>query len=172
MAIQHLRLAPTVREKGRDKPFLTVNIDRAIVMTQYDLRGFLHPLGFRIRHQHAKYLYATIFNFAVFAADAGHDGKNTDEKFTDYHVSSFRDYLAMCKRLAECCDCSEKEAIQLIVCEFIRQHKDMSAKVEAGKMEKTPWLKPLTKRNRMGKAIIALATAFDVDLKNGCVQEN
>jgi hypothetical protein len=171
-ALKHLRLAPTVAEKDKGKPFLTANIDRAIVMTQYDLRGFSHPLGFRIHHQHPKYLDATIGNFVSFAADAGHDGKKTDEKFVGYFDSSFKDYLAMCKRLVECCDGSEKEAIQLIVGKFIHQHKDMTAKVKVGKMEKTGYLRPMHKNNRMGKAIIALATAFDVDLKTGRVRKD
>ena len=165
MAVRHIRLAPTIAEKDADKPFLTANIDRAVVMTQYDLRGFAHPMGFRLHHKHPKYLDAAIANLTAFAADAGHNGKRTDAKFVGYHDSSFKDYLAMCKRLAACCDGSEKEAIQLIIREFVRQHKDMAAKITAGKIQDPGYLKPLTKKNRMGKAIIALAQAFDVKLK-------
>ncbi len=171
-AVKHLRLAPTVAEKDKGKPFLTAHIDRAIVMTQYDLRGFSHPLGMRLHHKHPKYLDAAIANFISFAADAGHDGTKTDPKFVGYFDSSFKDYLAMCKRLAACCDGSEKEAIQLIVGEFIRQHKDMGAKIASGKIDdKNGYLKPLVKTNRMGKAVIALATAFDVEVKTGRVRK-
>jgi len=33
-------------------PFLLSNIDRAIIATQFDLRGYLHPLGFRHISKH------------------------------------------------------------------------------------------------------------------------
>lgn len=162
-AVKHMQV-DSVAEKDKGKPYLTANIDRAIVMTQYDLRGFAHPLGLRIQHKHPKYLDATIGNFMSFASHAG-ERERTDPKHVDYFDSPFKDYLAMCRRLAECCDESEKEAIQLVIGEFIRQHADMTAEVASGKIDdRGGYLKPLTKHNRMGKAVIALAMAFDVKL--------
>lgn len=162
MAVRKIRLAPTVEEKDAGKSYLTANIDRAIVMTQYDLRGFAHPMGFRLHHKHPKYLDAAIANLTAFAANVSHGA--TDTSYVGYFDSSFKDYLAMCKRFAACCDGSEKEAIQLIVREFVRQHKDMAAKIAAGKIQDPGYLKPIMKKNRMGNAIIALAQAFDVKL--------
>lgn len=159
-AVRHPR---TVEEKDVGKPYLTANIDRAIVMTQYDLRGFAHPLGLRIEEPVPKFLDATIGNFISFAAHANREV--TDPDFVDYFRSSFDDYLAMCKRFAACCDSSEREATQLIIREFARQHREMAVKIAAGELEDSSgYLKPLKRDNRMGKAVLSLAEAFEVNL--------
>lgn len=146
--------------------FLTANIDRAIVMTQYDLRGFAHPLGFRIDHKSsAKSLDATTDNFMAFAAGCGKGRTPTDEHYSEYFESSFEDYLAMCQRLVKDCDGSEKEAIQLIVREILKQSEEMKAEVAVGKREASAYLLPLEKSNRWGKAVLALAEAFEVKLE-------
>lgn len=64
--------------------FLRANIDRAIVMTQYDLRGFANPLGFRTKKGSAKSLDALTGNFMAFAAGCGREKEPTDEAFADY----------------------------------------------------------------------------------------
>lgn len=157
------RRSRDVEEKDAGKPYLTANIDRAIVMTQYDLRGFSHPMGLRIEEPVPKFLDATIGNFISFAANAGRE--KTDPDFVDYFRSSFDAYLAMCKRFVACCDGSEREATQLIIREFARQHKEMAAKIAAGELEDSNgYLKPLKRDNRMGKAVLALAEAFEVNL--------
>lgn len=146
--------------------FLTANIDRAIVMTQYDLRGFANAFGFREEPlASAKSLDATTANFVAFAAGLGQRARPTDERFADYFKSSYRRYLAMCKRLAKDCDSSEKEAIRLIIRDIVNQNAKMRAEVAAGKREPSPYLLPLSKRNRWGKAVLALAAAFKVKLK-------
>ncbi|MFA4954328.1 MAG: hypothetical protein WC641_03385 [Patescibacteria group bacterium] len=146
--------------------FLTANIDRAIVMTQYDLRGFAHPLGFREHPKSAKGLDAITCNLVAMAAGLGHGNRTpTDEAYADYFESSFEDYLAMCKRLVVHCDGSEKEAIALIVQEIVKQSDEMKAEVAAGKKEASAYLMPLKKNNRWGKAVLALARAFEVKLK-------
>ena len=152
-----------VEEKDAGKPYLTANIDRAIVMTQYDLRGFAHPLGVRIEKHVPKFFDATINNFICFAAHVGK--KKTDPEFVSYFDSSFDEYLAMCNRFAGCCDSSEREATQFIIREFVLQHKEMTAKIAAGELDnRNGYLQPLNRDNRMGKAIIALAEAFEVNL--------
>jgi hypothetical protein len=82
-----------------------------------------------------------------------------------YWKSSFEDYLAMCKRLASECDLSQKEAIQLIVHEIVKQNKEMRAKVAAGTMKPSAYLQPLEKDNDWGKVVLALAEAFEVKLE-------
>lgn len=149
--------------------FLTANIDRAIVMTQYDLRGFVHPLGFRERHMlSCKSLDATTANFMAFAANSSGRGdcRPTDENYVKYFDSSYEDYLAMCRRLADDCDLSQKETIQLIILEIVRQNKVMRAEVVAGRRKDSPYLNPLEKSNRWGKAVLALAEAFEVKLES------
>lgn len=152
-------------------PFLRANIDRAIVMTQYDLRGFWHPLGFREEHASSpKSLSATTANLVAFAAGIGNHKPDepscepTDE-YAEYASSTFEDYLAMCMRLASECDCSQKEAIQLIVLEIVAQSNEMKAKVAASDMEPSDYLKPLDKENYWGRAVLALAEAFEVELE-------
>jgi len=147
--------------------FFASNIDRAIVMTQYDLRGFDHPLGFRMRYKSsAKSLDAITGNFMIFAAGYGKDEYPTDENFADYFESSYQDYLAMCQRLAKDCDGSEKEAIQLIVQEIIKQSEEMKAEATAGKRSDSDYLKPLEKSNHWGKTVLALIEAFEVKLES------
>lgn len=81
--------------------FLTPNIDRAIVMTQYDLRGFVHPFGLREEERHSKSLAATTCNFVAFAAGMGKPEKTppAHEPYASYFDSSFEDYLAMVNQL-------------------------------------------------------------------------
>jgi hypothetical protein len=146
--------------------FLTANIDRAIVMTQYDLRGFLHPLGMRMEYKASpKSLSATTTNLVAFAAGRGHgDRKATVKNYVGFDDSSFKEYLAMCKKLAGDCDCSQKEAIQLIVKEIIQQSEQMKSEVALGERKTSAYLEPLRKNNYWGKAVLALVEAFEVKL--------
>ncbi len=153
--------------------FLTANIDRAIVMTQYDLRGFAHPLGFREKPKSsAKSLWCITGNLLAFAADAGH-GAPTDPNFICYFddVFEFEAYLAMCQRLAEHCDESEKEAIQLIIQDIVKQTLEMKLEVTKGTRKPSKYLASLDKNSRWGRAILALAEAFHVDLQEMIAQD-
>jgi len=132
-------------------------------MTQYDLRGFSHPFGIRMKPLSPKSLDATTGNFCSFAAGLGKkDAQPTTETYVNYFESSFQEYLTMCQELASDCDGSEKEAIQLIIHEIVRQSNLMKQQVANSERESTNYLKPLTKENRWGKAILALAEAFEV----------
>jgi hypothetical protein len=71
----------------------------------------------------------------------------------------------MCQRLFEDCDISEREAVQLIVREIVKQNEEMRAEVAAGKRANSPYLKSLDKDNRWGRAVLALAEAFEVNLE-------
>lgn len=151
--------------------FLTTNIDRAIVMTQYNLRGFAHPLGFREDHKSsAKNLDATTCNFMAFAAGCGRNRTPTDEHYASYFESSYEDYLAMCQRLAKDCDLSQREAVQLIIQEIVKQSEEMKVEVAAGKRKSSAYLKPLEKSNHWGKAVLALMEAFKVPLMEQVAQ--
>ncbi len=146
--------------------FDRANIDRAIVMTQYDLRGFLSPLGFRYKEHTPKTLDATTCNLVAFAIGLGKDDKTqlTENDYVDYFTSTYDEYLAMCKRLVEVCDCSQKEAIQLIIQDIVRRSNQMKVEVADGDMEPSPYLLPLSKDNRWGRAICVLAEVFEVDI--------
>jgi len=150
---------------SKKRDFLTANIDRAIVMTQHDLRGFHGPLGRMKYMESAKCLDATTGNFMACAAGCGNDSNPTDKNHANYMESSFEEYLAMCIRLANDCDDSQKEAIQLIVQKIVEQSNEMKAEVTAGSREVSSYLVPLEKGFRWGKAVLALAKAFEVKLE-------
>ena len=148
-------------------PYLRSNIDRAIIITQFDLRGFWHPLGFREkRGESAKSFSVIPGNMISFAAGFGHekveDNKATDSSYINTLKGSFQQILQMCKKLASDCDLSQKEAIQFIVVDIIRQSKKMKAKVLRNKAKPSPYLKALKKNNWWGRTVLALIEAFEV----------
>lgn len=148
--------------------FLRANIDRAIVVTQYDLRGFSHPLYGRLeKGLRPKDLEAITANLVAAAAGFGQGdySQSTDENYANSFESLYEDYLAMCQRLAKDCDLSQKEAIQLIVQEIVKQSEEMKAEVATGNRTPSAYLKPLEKSNRWGKVVLALAEAFEVKLE-------
>ena len=154
-------------------PFLTASIDRAIVMTQYDLRGFAHPLGFRMDGPpNAKNLDAITGNFASFASLArssadqrqGESPEFIDE-YVSYFDSSFEEYLEMCKQLVSDCDGSAKEAIQFLIKQIVSRQRELVAEKESSGEDSGAYLKPLEKDNRWGKAVLALVEVFEVSLE-------
>lgn len=150
--------------------FFTANIDRAIVMTQYNIYGYAHSLRLFFQDntfyvaKSPKNLDETTGNFMAFAAGFNMGRMPTDEHYVDYFKSSYDDYLAMCKRLHKDCDGSEEAAIQFIILNIIKQSEEMKSEVAAGKMEASTFLKPLEKSNHWGKAVLALAEAFELKL--------
>lgn len=148
-------------------PFLRHNIDRAIVMTQYDLRGFAHPLGVRLsRLASPKSFDTTTGNFVAFAAKSSSDKGPTDESYVHYlSDSTYEQVLTMCKKLASDCECSsQKEAIQLIIKEFVKQNEEFWGLIGSGKRSTSKYLFKLDKTNRWGRLVLALAEAFEVDV--------
>jgi len=153
--------------RGTKMPFLMANIDRAIVMTQYDLRGFAHPLGFRSKPGGSPKGFSAIpGNFVSFAAGFGKAGRPpTVDTYVSALDGSFDEYLAMCRELASDCELSQKEAIQLIVRDIVRQSEEYKAKVARGEAQPSSYLQPLEKDNSWGKTVLALAEAFEVSLE-------
>ncbi|OGN16781.1 MAG: hypothetical protein A3C88_00230 [Candidatus Yanofskybacteria bacterium RIFCSPHIGHO2_02_FULL_50_12] len=139
--------------------FLWASIDRAIVMTQYDLRGFAHPLGFR----YEKFASAKCFsyipgNFIGFAAGYA---KTPQQPTIEYSMNMpFEEQLEVCKKLRVSCECrSQVEAIQLIVKEILEQHKQYQILHPADS-----YVKLLQPDNYWGKPVLALAQAFEVEV--------
>lgn len=137
--------------------FSTENIDRAIVLTQHDLRAFVY-FGLRIYQKSAKTLDALTCNFMAFAAGYRNDKKPSNpEDYVGYFKSSFGNYLAMCEKLYESCDEPQKEAIQIIIRDIIKQNEEL-------KVEGSNCLL-LEESNSWGKAVLCLAEVFEVDIK-------
>lgn len=150
-------------------PLSIENIDRAIVMTQYDLRGFAHPLGFREEKMNPKSLDAITANFVGSVFGISKD-ESTDKSYVDYFTGSFEEKLAMCRHFAEGCGCSsQKEATQLIIQEIVRQSEQMKAEVVSGDRKESAYLKSLSKDNCWGGLILALAEVFEVPLEEEVV---
>ncbi len=148
-------------------PFLKANIDRAIVITQFDLRGFWHPLGFRTPEVSPKSLGAITWNLTAFAAHNGDDtSKPTDESFVESMSSPYVRYLIMCKRFAEDCDLSQKEAIQLIIQDILKTHAKLTAETQAGVRNHSAYLEELDSSTIWGRNTLALMEAFEVQDAN------
>lgn len=157
------RYAGYANWEGTSAPYKIANIDRAIVRTLYDLRGFDHPLG-RVPMS-PKLLDATVNNF-LFYASRGEDSKCTDAYYVPYDENRpYDECLSMCYRLAACCDDAARESIQFIVQDVVRQHGILIAEIAAGTRPQTKYLDRLTPDHRMGKVLIALATACQFELQ-------
>lgn len=144
-------------------PFETANIDRAIIMTQYDLRGFLSPLGIRFKKMSSeKSFWSTIINFMAFTIGLGHQ-KPTDT-YANPSICTFKEYLEMCEKLKSVCNESQKEAIQLLLQEILEQSKEMKEEVVAKKRKISPYLQPFQKKFDSSKALIALGQTFEVPI--------
>ena len=146
-------------------PFETTNIDRAIVMTQFNLRGFWDPCGFRhLGKPSPKMLDAITSNLLAFAAGYG-EGRTPTHELPRFMEGSHDEYLRMCVVLASTCEASQREAIQLIIQEIFKQSEELKADVAFGKREPSPYLRPLEKSNPWGRVILALCEAFGVQLE-------
>ena len=149
-------------------PFLRANIDCAIVVTQYDLRGFFHPLGFRLErgesHKNFSYIPGNLVCFAAGLLGESECGP-TDDSYVSPDECSFEECLTMCKQLFSDCNPYEREAIQLIAQDIVAQSEERKAKVASGKDEPSSYLFPLKKDNYWGKIVLALTEAFEVHLK-------
>ena len=145
--------------ENSNKKFKGPAVDRAIIMTQYDLRGFAHPLGLRMKYMKSeKSFHATVFNFFSFMYCP-------EPSDFDCWESSYEEYLLQCQEILASCDESRKEAIQLIIKEIIKQHKKFALQIQQGKRSQTAYLKPLSKENSQGRAILSLAEVFGVKVK-------
>ncbi len=145
-------------------PFFRPNIDRAIVMTQFDLRGFWHPLGIRSDGVNPKNLAAITWNLAAGATRDSNESYIPDDGTVVRSMDApFEDFLDMCQRLAEACDMSQKEAIQLIIQDILATHAKLTAEVNAGTRKASQYLEELDRTTQWGRNILALMEAFQVE---------
>jgi hypothetical protein len=141
--------------------FQKCSIYMAIVATQYDLRGFWHPAGFRQKkNESSKSFHATTLNLVAFMSKAA-----CNEKLPSPFKCTHSEYLSLCQKIATNCNLCQKEAVQLIIRDFVSQNKEMRNEVDRGEREESPYLLPLSKKNDWGKVVLALGEAFEVDLK-------
>lgn len=159
----HPRGESSKRKGTLCKMYLQANIDRAIVVTLCDLHGCSIGGLLQRSENSPKGLNATICNFMSYVG-MGESRKPTNDSYVGSNDSSFDDYLAMCKRAAQDVDFYQKAAIQMIVKDMLRRVDELNVQISAGKIEPTAYLKPIEKSNYLGKILIALAEAFEVEL--------
>ena len=150
-------------------PIRREKIDRAIVMTQSDLRGFWHPLGFRVgRAKSSKSHHALTCNLMAFVL-LDDDGNVLDGCYVDRRDASYEDYLAMCQEVCRRCTPDQKEAIQLIILDIFTMGEEIKVGMVSGDIQTLGYLgpidQPLDKSSVQGRAVFALAEAFGVDLE-------
>jgi hypothetical protein len=132
----------------------------------YDLEGFWSPLGYREEKGGSnKSFEAIASNFVYFALGYERDKEIPPEDVRpDRLGSTYEEFLGLCKEFAEKCDRFQKDLAQRIVKEILKQDKERKEKLGD---QKTPYVKPLSVDNWWGKVVIALATAFEVELPKG-----
>jgi len=107
-------------------PFKSENINSAIIATQYDLRGFFHPLGFRMKKGEcgAKLFSVIPGNLVAFAIFGSEPRNATDDSYVP-RDAPYEEYLNMCLRFAEDCNPAQKEAVQIILEEIKTQAEEV-----------------------------------------------
>ena len=138
------------------------DIDRGIVMTQTDLRGFYHPLGFRTKRKVAKYVWYATINLPAFMAGVSVKDHEVDPTFVSADSdATYEQHVAMAKAMAEACDASQAEAIELILRNITRKMSVYRKQLAAGKLDGPPaYVHELTKDNIWGTTILALREGF------------
>lgn len=146
--------------------FVKSNIDRAIVLTLFDLNGFQWPTGFRApRSKDYKGFSFIPANLVAFSDGYFSTGERqaSDPSHPNLFKSRFADYLETCRRLARACDKAQREAVRNIIKEILERHEKRSRlPVDSIDPSSRAYIFPLRKGNYWGKALIALATAFRV----------
>ena len=109
-------------------PFKSENINSAIIATQYDLRGFYHPLGFRLKKGECgcklfSYIPMNLVGFAI----KSNPHCPTDDSYVDSDAP-FEQYLNMCQRFASDCNPAQKEAVQIILGDIMSQLEGVKQK--------------------------------------------
>ena len=144
--------------------YLTKNIDRAIVMTQADLRGFFHPLGIRLKPNSAKDVFYATINLPGFMSGSS---KDEEEERDETYVSAldndatYEQHVAMAKAMADACDLSQAEAIDLILQRIAREMSRFRKQHEAGEYEgNANYIGKLDKETTWGRTFLAMREGF------------
>ena len=151
--------------------FLSENINSAILGSQYDMRGYVHALGFRMDNIGSKGLSYLPINLITFSAGCGKKGENDDEIpctiapeimfYYDEKNLTYEKVLNLCKKLFTECNYIQKEAIQLLLKDVLNKTEELKAEAEL-KNEKDAYIRPLDKNTNWGKIMLGLMEAFDV----------
>ena len=148
--------------------YLKENIDAAIVCTQFDLRGFWHPLGFRcklpLEGKDLSYIPVNLIGFAV-----GFGKKENNVATDESYCSPFDEKTTkesvdkMCKKFAQDCDLFRREAIQLIIKDILKAFHECRDRIAKGEEETKYIPEVLDNNTNWGMLMVSLVEAFEVD---------
>ncbi len=151
--------------------FLSENINDAILLSQYDMRGYVHPLGFRMNGIEAKGLSYLPVNLIQFSAgwgkkdDSGNKLEPTIAPDLLFYYNeenlTYEKILALCQKFVSECNRYQKEAIQFLLKDVLNKTAELKAEAES-KNERTAYIRPLDQSNNWGKIMLGLMEAFDV----------
>jgi hypothetical protein len=117
-------------------------------------------------NERSKDLEATLPNVLDYSMGFGEDDcTNKPEESANYFTSSYDEYLACWHLLAQACNLSHKYVIMLIWRKVVLMNQKMHTEVAAGTRERHPTLQVLDKSTRWGRAVYAVAEAFEFDLQ-------
>ena len=138
------------------------DIDRGIVMTQADLRGFYHPLGVRIKPTVPKFVFYATVNLPAFMAGVSNDDYEVDPTFVSADSdATYEQHVTMVKTMAEACDASQTEAIELILRSITRKMSTYRKQRDTGEYDGPDrYVHELTKDNIWGITVLAMREGF------------
>jgi len=138
------------------------DIDRAIVMTQADLRGFYHPMGLRVIPTAAKFVFYTTINLPAFMAGISDENHETDETYVSADSkATYEQHVIMAKAMAEACNVTQVEAIDLILRSIVRKMNTYRKEREAGILTSSEgYIYTRDKTNIWGITVLSMREGF------------
>ena len=151
--------------------FLNENINSSILSAQYDLRGFVHALGFRMKGINPKLLSYVPVNLISFSVGCGKEDEDgikipptiNREILFYYHDENltYEKVLYLCKKFALECNRIQEEAIAFLLKDILEK-TDILKKETESKGEVNNYLRPLDKESNWGMIMLGLMEAFGV----------
>ena len=151
--------------------FLSENINNAILLSQYDMRGYVHPLGCRMNGIEAESLSYLPVNLILFSAGCGKKDNSGNELeptiapdllfYCDEDSLTYEKIFILCQKFALECNNFQKEAIQFLLKDVLNKTEELKT-IAKSKNERIADIRPLDQSNNWGKIMLGLMEAFDV----------
>ncbi len=160
--------------------FLGRHISSAILQTQFELRGSVHPMGFRMEGISAKDLSYLPYNLIAFAAGAGRQNRKGEslkitinpEIMFDYFDEdlTYEKVLFVCKKFSSECGTVHTEAIRFLLKDILAKTEELKKEAES-KGGSNGYVRPLNQESNWGKIFLALMESFKVEVDKDVVIE-
>lgn len=145
-------------------------VSRAIIETQFNLRGHESVLGTRTPPEEMgpEDIYTILQNFIRVARQGSEE--SIDAWLSRSHPSLA--HLALCKKLAKSCNMYAKEAVQYLISDIARWNEQMRLEICEGKRKASASIIPHSEETGEGRTLLALAEAFEVNLEKAIMAAN